>query len=444
MDGFSNLFAAPPSYLAGLLGEDETERLRKEAQQSGLMNLGLSLLAGAGPSPQRQGLGQLLAQGVMAGQQASRNAYEQAVRDRMMQEQIAEQRQAREERQRALMEQRMAEAALPAVIRRPATEMYGEDIMGQRVGEGVSYGAPSIDLGRLLSLPIGVQQRIMPQVGAAAKLIPELRKAQLIGQQTAQENPFATFTQDATAPANVRALAKQYEKSFAAGQLDPDKVDDRIKQLAEMTQRIEQFNVTQQGLAENRRSAEIARQLAAQNTAALVDIRRAALEEKIAQAREKTEEKEETKTKAKEQLTTTVEQLKKNYDKLLQEGGIVSTQQGSVSNLGASLSSSRLGRAVGGAVGTKTQEQRQSIEQTRPLLLNLIKNATGMSAQQMNSNAEMQLYLNAATNPSLSYEANMEALANLDRLFGLGSAAKTIEDQLKKDQGKGGQTRSGW
>lgn len=280
MDGFSNLFAAPPSYLSGLLGEDETERLRRQAQQSGLMNLGLSLLAGAGPSPQRQGLGQLLAQGVMAGQQASRNAYEQAVRDRMMQEQIAEQRQAREERQRALTEQRMAEAALPAVIRRPATELYGEDIMGQRVGEGISYGAPSIDLGRLLSLPIGVQQRIMPQVGAAAKLIPELRKAQLIGQQAAQENPFATFTQDATIPANVKALAAQYEKSFAAGQLDPDKVDDRVKQLTEMAQRIQQFNITQAGLEETRKSAEAAKQLAAQNTAALIGIRRAAEESK--------------------------------------------------------------------------------------------------------------------------------------------------------------------
>lgn len=444
MDGFSNLFAAPPSYLSGLLGEDETERLRREAQQSGLMNLGLSLLAGAGPSPQRQGLGQLLAQGIMAGQQANRSAYEQAVRDRMMQEQIAEQRQAREERQRALTEQRMAEAALPAVIRRPATELYGEDIMGQRVGEGISYGAPSIDLGRLLSLPIGVQQRIMPQVGAAAKLIPELRKAQLIGQQAAQENPFATFTQDATIPANVKALAAQYEKSFAAGQLDPDKVDDRVKQLTEMTQRIQQFNITQAGLEETRKSAEAARQLAAQNTAALIDIRRSAAEDKAAQVRAKAEEKDQTKTEAKEQLTTTVLQLKKNYDALLQEGGIVSTGESGLSNIRAQGSSSPIGRKLGAAFGTVAEEQRQTIEQTRPLLLNLIKNATGMSAQQMNSNAEMLQYLNAATNPNFGYEANMAALSNLDRMFGLGSAAAKIEEEKNKKQGKGGQTRSGW
>jgi len=86
----SNLFPQAPSYISGLLGEDEADRLRRQAQQSGLLNIGLSLLAGAGPQPQRTGIGQLLAQGVMAGQQASRNAYEQAVKDKMMQQQLQE------------------------------------------------------------------------------------------------------------------------------------------------------------------------------------------------------------------------------------------------------------------------------------------------------------------------------------------------------------------
>jgi hypothetical protein len=74
----------------------------------------------------------------------------------------------------------------------------------------------------------------------------------------------------------------------------------------------------------------------------------------------------------------------------------------------------------------------------------LIKNATGMSAQQMNSNAEMQLYLNAATNPQLSYEANLEALKNLDRLYGLGGVAKEIEKELKNPAKPSGPSKSGW
>ena len=126
------------------------------------------------------------------------------------------------------------------------------------------------------------------------------------------------------------------------------------------------------------------------------------------------------KGEAKEQLTETVGQLKGYYDELKKGGGIVEQKQGALGNIASRIQASAVGQTVGGAVGTKNQEMRQKIEQTRPLLLNLIKNATGMSAQQMNSNAEMQLYLRAATDPTLSYEANIEALGNLDKLFGLG------------------------
>lgn len=434
---FAQLFGQGPSYATSLYGEDEAARLRQQAQQQGLLNVGLSLLAGAGPSPQRRGVGQLLAQGVAAGQQAYQGAYNRALQEQMLKEQI-------QERQQARLEQQMAQAAQQAVFRRPVTEVYGEDMMGQRVGEGVKVGMPQLDINTLLSLPVGVQQRLMPQVSATAELIPKLRKAGLTGDQGTQENPFATFIQDPTVPQNVRTLAQQYGRSFASGQLDPDKADERVRQLTEMTQRVQQFQTTQAGLeAQRQQTAELQRSGQAIQLGNQA-IQRMMAEAKLEQAKEKAEEKATTKQDAKDQLTATVEQLKKNYDTLLQEGGIVSTQAGGMQNIGARLSSSGVGKMVGGAVGTKTQEQRQSIEQTRPLLLNLIKNATGMSAQQMNSNAEMQLYLNAATNPDLSYEANMEALKNLDRLFGLGSAAKKIEEEASKKQKPATQSRSGW
>ena len=424
---FAQLFGQQPSYATALLGEEEARRLRQQAQQQGLLNVGLSLLAGSGPSAQPRGIGQLLAQGVQAGQQAYQGAYNRALQEQAVREQLAERRLAMEERARVMREQQLAEQSLPQVLRRPMVQ----------TPEGEVPGAPQLDLGTLLSLPLGVQQRLMPIVKGTAETIPQLRRAGLTGDQGRQENPFAIFTQDPTVPQNVRTIAEQYSRSFASGGIDPEKVDERVRQLGEMVQRSQQFETTQAGLAEQRRASNLLAQGQQQ-------LQRMSIEDRIERAREKAAEKEQTKTEAKDQLTATVEQLKKNYDTLLQQGGIVSTEATGMANVGARLSSSGLGRAVGGAVGTKTQQQREAIEQTRPLLLNLIKNATGMSAQQMNSNAEMQLYLNAATNPNLSYEANMEALANLDRLFGLGSAAKKIEDQLKKDQGKGGQTRSGW
>jgi hypothetical protein len=148
-------------------------------------------------------------------------------------------------------------------------------------------------------------------------------------------------------------------------------------------------------------------------------------------------QKEKTKTQAKEQLSTVINQLSNSYDALEKGGGITSTQQGALSNIAARLSSSGVGQAVGGAVGTENQRQRQEIAQTRPLLMNLIKEATGMSAQQMNSNAEMMLYLQAATDPTLSIEANRSALANLDRLFGLG-LAKPPKDRMPTPDATGG------
>jgi hypothetical protein len=145
-------------------------------------------------------------------------------------------------------------------------------------------------------------------------------------------------------------------------------------------------------------------------------------------------QKEKTKGQAKEQLSGVVQQLNNSYTALEQGGGITSTAQGGLSNLGARLGSTGFGQAVGGALGTANQRQRQEIEQTRPLLLNLIKDATGMTASQMNSNAEMQLYLKAATDPTLTVEANRSALANLDKMFGLG-IAKPPADAAKTPAG---------
>lgn len=108
------------------------------------------------------------------------------------------------------------------------------------------------------------------------------------------------------------------------------------------------------------------------------------------------------------------------YDELDKGGGIVSTKMREGSNIGRALSGSYLGRATGHALGGENQRIRESIENTRPLLLQAIKSATGMSAKQMDSNVELKMYLMAATDPTKSLESNKEALATLVRLYGIG------------------------
>jgi len=96
----------------------------------------------------------------------------------------------------------------------------------------------------------GVKNQLMsfPQGRAAiselAKVIPDLRRIGAAGGQ--EENPFAVFINDPTIPSNVKTTAQQYSNSLKQGILDPEKVDARVKELSDMTQRVQQFEQNQQ------------------------------------------------------------------------------------------------------------------------------------------------------------------------------------------------------
>jgi hypothetical protein len=116
-----------------------------------------------------------------------------------------------------------------------------------------------------------------------------------------------------------------------------------------------------------------------------------------------------------------VADLRDKYTVLDSENGIVSTKNRIGTNLGAWAGSTGIGQTANGMVGTKTQSARDSIAMTRPLLLQAIMKATGMSAKQMDSNAELKIYLATATDPQKGLEANLEALDRIESLYGGGS-----------------------
>lgn len=124
----------------------------------------------------------------------------------------------------------------------------------------------------------------------------------------------------------------------------------------------------------------------------------------------------------KETVDSVVLSLRNAYDALDKGGGINSTAKGPLENLSAYSSRSAVGQAVGGAFGSRNQKERDAIAQARPLLLQAIMKATGMSAKQMDSNAELKLYLATATDPTLSLQANKEALDRIEALYGSGGA----------------------
>lgn len=108
------------------------------------------------------------------------------------------------------------------------------------------------------------------------------------------------------------------------------------------------------------------------------------------------------------------------YNKLDEHGGITNTGKGTANNITAGIASSSIGQGIGKLLGTDNQSLRNTIAQQRPLLLQSIMKATGMSAKQMDSNAELKLYLSTATDPTLDIQANKRALDMIEKLYGNG------------------------
>jgi hypothetical protein len=427
MAGLLDIFGTSGADTMGLLGmsPEDIQRNRDEAQSQALFALAGRLFQGG------KG-GASVLEGLQQGQQAYRQAMQGSLQQQLQNAQIQEMLRKRQQEQAALAEQQRIQNVLkratgPEVFAEtPLTNMMGQEIAGPNMPQPKGMGLTQDVVNQL----IGSQQG-QAALGQMADLMPKLRKAGIGVEQRQEDNPFLVFTQDETVPKNVKVLAEQYAKSWASGRLDPDVSDKRFAELTAMNQRVQDRDAAQanlkaqqeqmnefkrQGLEQSAQARTLANQIALGNQA----IQRMTAEFNIGQKQEKAQEKADIKAEAKKQLSDVVGQLKNSYDTLYEGGGITSTTAGGRENIGAKMGTSAVGQFMGSALGTKNQEQRQIIEQTRPLLLNLIKEATGMSASQMNSNAEMQMYLKAATDPKLSYEANVTALQNLDKTFGLG------------------------
>jgi hypothetical protein len=440
MAGLLDIFGTSGADTMGLLGMSQADiaRNREDAQAQALYALAGRLFAGGNT-------GQSIAEGLQLGQKAYRGGMQETLQNQLQNVQLQDMIRKRQLEQQQLAEQQRIQGVIQGAVTKPQ-EIYGEDIMGQQVGQGMTAGG--FDLQRVVPQLMGSAEgrKTLAELVAANKAMtgettklgkneqlvrinPITQKPEVIagGQKPAQiaDNPFDIFANDQNVPAALRATAQRYSKSYATGAIDDETADKRFAELSNRIQSSEQFKLAQaQTAALSQGSQATARMLADFN---------------ISQKQEKAQEKIDTKNQAKQQLSDVVGQLKTSYDTLLEGGGITSTTSGGRENIGAKMGTSAVGQFMGSALGTKNQEQRQVIEQTRPLLLNLIKEATGMSASQMNSNAEMQMYLKAATDPKLSYEANITALQNLDKTFGLGLLKETTPPKKKQQA-----TSSSW
>lgn len=154
----------------------------------------------------------------------------------------------------------------------------------------------------------------------------------------------------------------------------------------------------------------------------------------------------------KKQVSELLGSLNDAYNELEQAGGVISTERGALPNIASRIAASGAGQTVLGAIGTKEASLRNRVEQTRPLLMNAIRQATGMGSKQMDSNVELQFYLKAATDPTIDIQANRAALAVLDRTYGLNmginadpQAIQALQDKApKQERRKGSPAGGGW
>jgi hypothetical protein len=135
---------------------------------------------------------------------------------------------------------------------------------------------------------------------------------------------------------------------------------------------------------------------------------------------EKALEKQTIAKEGKESVNRVLSTLYSEYGNLVKSGGITDTRRSVEENIAARTGASAVGQLAGSFTGSESQAFRDTIEQTRPLLLTAIMKATGLSATQLNSNVELQTYLKTATDPKVSIQSNVKALNNISQMFGIG------------------------
>lgn len=126
------------------------------------------------------------------------------------------------------------------------------------------------------------------------------------------------------------------------------------------------------------------------------------------------------KEQAQSDASAILDTLKVAYTNLDRMRAIPSEQRGPLSNIASGIAATGVGQMAGRMTGTEAQTQRDIIASARNQLFAAVKNATGLSAQNLNSNVEFTTWLNSLTDPSRSIQSNQAILENMERFIASG------------------------
>lgn len=116
-----------------------------------------------------------------------------------------------------------------------------------------------------------------------------------------------------------------------------------------------------------------------------------------------------------------------HYIKLDSMGAIVNIDNPSLSNVSARMRASTIGQAFENALGTNAQSIRRAINNAKPLIINYVRQASEMGARGLDSEKELEFYLQAATDEKADIQSNMSAIIVLDEAYGDGELGTLFE-----------------
>jgi len=423
-----SFYGETPSYLGGLLGEDELKRLQGQAQGQSNLSMASALLQAGAPSRTPGGGALAIAQGLQMGQQAYKQALNQGLQEKMVALQLGEQSRKLQEsaRMREMFPQIFKMEGSPDRQVQVAPEqltMYGQPTQGVvRDDEGnmMPGGAVipaqmqtipgnrtmSVDTNKLQALA-AMSSDPLATYASLAKLVPDLRKAGFIGGGQQGDNPFTIFVNDPSVSAPLRAAAAQYQKSYANGMLDPEKADERVRQLAQSIQSSQQFEQTQAGLNQNRQQMQL---LAQQG----VDARLAAEANKPEQFSYSQKKEFDTINAARDEA----KKAESNANLALRAAPLLNSAYGGSIEAGI--------KGVAGAIGIGS-EAKDANDRLSTLSQTLAVQAPKFGGP--TSDADAKRYDKAVgdlANPKVSLKAKQEALQDIDYL---GKKARAYADQ---------------
>jgi hypothetical protein len=227
MNGLLDIFGTGGTDTLSLLGmsPEAIQRSRDDAQAQALYGLAGSLLSG-GPT------GLSIVRGLQQGSQAYKNAMQGQVQEQFQGFQLQDALRKRKMEEDALKRQQMIDRAVagsfqPAVAAQPAQEIYGEDMMGQQVGEGmtpaVAGRAAGLDLQSLAPLLMASPQgrKTLGDLVASQKALRPETFSLAEGAQQFERDPFTGQVRQVASGAPKPEAMPTSLREFMAAQQNP-------------------------------------------------------------------------------------------------------------------------------------------------------------------------------------------------------------------------------